>query len=172
MRQKTKSIALLGLLFGLALILSFLEGLIPPIPVLPPGVKLGLSNLITMYCLLYLGAGQAYLLATLKAGFALITRGAVAGLLSGCGGILSVTIMLLLMKPKRFSISVFLLSVCGAMSHNLGQLIAVSGIIGGGAAFSYLPILLIAGVLMGTVTGLVLRVVLPAVDRLNHVIQT
>ena len=34
----------LALMFALTVVLMFLEGLIPPIPTLPPGIKLGLSN--------------------------------------------------------------------------------------------------------------------------------
>lgn len=172
MRKKIGEITLLGILFALALILSFLEGLLPPVPFLPPGVKLGLSNIITMYCLLCLGAEKAYLLAVLKAGFALLTRGFTAAVLSACGGLLSVTVMLLLMLPKQHMVSVFLLSVFGAVSHNLGQLSAASLLIGGSAALAYLPILLMAGVLMGTVTGSVLRVVLPAVKKLRGILPT
>ena len=49
--------ALLGLLSALALALSFLEGLLPPLPV--PGARLGLSNLVTMYALSALGLPSA-----------------------------------------------------------------------------------------------------------------
>ena len=59
-------VAYMGLLFALAMALSFLESLIPLPPVYPAGFKLGLSNIVTMYCLFFLGAKDAYLLATLK----------------------------------------------------------------------------------------------------------
>lgn len=169
MQRKTRELTALSLLFALALILSFLEGLLPPVPFLPPGVKPGLSNIVTMYCLLYLGAGPAFLLAFLKAGFALVTRGIMAGLLSGCGGLLSVTVMLLVMLPKKHRASVFLLSACGAVSHNIGQLIVAAGMVGGFAAMAYLPVLLLSGAVMGTVTGFVLRAVLPAIGRLRGI---
>ena len=169
MQMKTRELTALGLLFALALILSFLEGLLPPVPFLPPGVKPGLSNIVTMYCLLYLGAGQALLLAVLKAGFAFITRGITAGLLSGCGGLLSIAVMLIVMIPKRHQASVFLLSVCGAVSHNIGQLAAAGLMVGGFAAFAYLPMLLVSGVVMGAVTGLMLRAVLPAISKLRGI---
>ena len=171
MNQKVRQIAVMGMFFALALVLSFLEGLLPPVPMLPPGVKLGLSNIVTMYCLLYMGRGPAYLLAVLKAGFAFLTRGGTAGLLSLCGGLFAVTVMALLMLPKRHMASVFLLSVSGAVFHNLGQLAGSSLLIGGFAAFAYLPVLLLAGVAMGTVTGLILKTVLPAVERLNFTMQ-
>ena len=171
MQNKTRELTLLGILFGLALILSFLESLMPPAPFLPPGVKLGLSNIITMYCLLYLGIGQAYSLALLKAGFVLITRGAVAGVLSVSGGILSVSVMVLMMRPKKWSVSVFLLSVFGAVSHNLGQLMAASLLIGETASLFYLPILILSGVGMGAVTGGILRIVLPASGKLQQTLR-
>lgn len=167
MKSKIRLIATMGVFFSLALILSFLEGLLPPLPMLPPGVKLGLSNIVTMYCLLYLGTGPAYLLAILKAGFAVLTRGTVAGLLSLCGGLAAVTVMTLLAIPKKHMASVFLLSVLGAVSHNLGQLAASSALVGGTAAFAYFPVLLLSGVLMGTITGIVLKTVLPAANRIN-----
>ncbi len=46
--QKVKRLALMGLLFALAMALSFLESLLPALPMLPPGIRLGLSNIITM----------------------------------------------------------------------------------------------------------------------------
>ncbi len=167
MNHKVRQIAVLGMFFALALVLSFLEGLLPPIPLLPPGVKPGLSNIVTMYCLLYLGKGQAYLLAVLKSGFAFLTRGGTAGFLSLCGGLLAVTVMVVLMLPKKHMVSVFLLSVSGAVSHNMGQLAGSAVLIGGLAAFAYLPVLLLAGVAMGAVTGIILKTVLPALGRLK-----
>ena len=44
--QKTRHIALSGLLFALAMALSFIEGTLV-IPGLLPGMKLGLANIVT-----------------------------------------------------------------------------------------------------------------------------
>ena len=79
MKRVSATVALTGLLAALALALSFLEGLLPPLPFLPPGAKLGLSNIVTMYAAGTLGLPYAVFLALLKGGFALLTRGAVAG---------------------------------------------------------------------------------------------
>ena len=49
----------------------------------------------------------------------------------------------------------------------MGQLAVAVMLIGGFAAFAYLPILLISGVVMGTVTGIVMKTVLPAIGKLN-----
>ena len=165
--KKIQYITTMGLFFALALVLSALEGLFPPMPFLPPGVKLGLSNIVTMYCLLYLGAGSAYAVVVLKSAFVFSTRGATGFFMSFCGGLAAVTVMVILLLPKRYPVSVFLMSVSGAVCHNLGQLAVGVMLIGGFAAFAYLPILLISGVVMGTVTGIVMKTVLPAIGKLN-----
>ena len=64
-----RSVAFLGLMFALAMALSLLESMIPALPMLPPGVKLGLSNIVTMYCLFFLGARSAFTVAALKSCF-------------------------------------------------------------------------------------------------------
>ena len=52
--QKTRHIALSGLLFALAMALSFIEGTLV-IPGLLPGMKLGLANIVVMYALFFMG---------------------------------------------------------------------------------------------------------------------
>lgn len=94
--RKVKRLALMGLLFALAMALSFLESLLPALPMLPPGIRLGLSNIVTMYALFVLGPVSGYTIAVLKSLFVLLTRGAVAAAMSASGGIASVTVMLLL----------------------------------------------------------------------------
>ena len=49
MKTASKRAAFTGMLAALALAFSFLEGLLPPLPMMPPGAKLGLSNIVTMY---------------------------------------------------------------------------------------------------------------------------
>ena len=152
--RKVKRLALMGLLFALAMALSFLESLLPALPMLPPGIRLGLSNIVTMYALFVLGPVSGYTIAVLKSLFVLLTRGAVAAAMSASGGIASVTVMLLL-------------SVFGGAAHNVGQLIAARFIISNQYVWYYLPVLLAAGLLMGAITGMALRVVMPYLDRLS-----
>lgn len=149
----------MGLMCALAVALSFLEGLLPPlVPV--PGVKLGLSNVVVMYAVFVLGPRYALTLALLKALFAGLLRGFMAGVLAGCGGIASVTIMLLLLWALQTRASYVTVSVAGAVTHNLGQL-ACAGVLLQVNLFYYLPVLLASGVGMGILTAILLRVVLP-----------
>ena len=63
----TKKIALMGILCALALSLSFLENLIPPLPFVPPGAKPGFSNIATMFSLSELGFGYGIVITLCKA---------------------------------------------------------------------------------------------------------
>lgn len=162
--RKAKKVAFMGLLFALAIILSYLESLVPSvIPV--PGIKLGLSNIVTMYCLFFLNAPAALLLALLKSLFVLATRGAVAALMSAAGGFFSVAIMTMV---KKLRASNGLTSVTGAVSHNMGQLFVEYAIIGTPVLFYYLPVLVISGVVMGVITAFILKVVLPLIKNFNE----
>jgi heptaprenyl diphosphate synthase len=130
-----------------------------------PGVKLGLSNIAVMYALFLLDKKQAFTIAALKAVFVFVTRGLTAGILSFCGGMLSILVMLLLILIFKDSISYLILSIFGAVAHNLGQITAISVIYTNIALWVYLPVLLIAGVVAGIATSTLLRFILPAFRR-------
>lgn len=94
---KARQTALLGMLFALSMALSFLESMLTPFFGLMPAMKLGLSNIVVMYAVLFLNHRSALYLVLLKALFALLTRGVTAGFLSLCGGALSLAVFCLLL---------------------------------------------------------------------------
>lgn len=157
----------MGLLFAVAVVLSYVEGMIV-IPGLPPGVKLGLSNIVTMYCVFFLGTANAYTLAVLKALSVLLMRGPTGALLSLLGGVVSVTVMFLLLRLRKQKLSYLVISILGAIGHNMGQLLGASMLTGTTLTLYYFPILILSGIMMGFVTGLVLKTVLPAVEKLDR----
>lgn len=165
--NKTRRLVLTSLLFATALVLSFIENTLPPIMVSVPGVKFGLSNIAVMYALFFLSKKEAFTIAALKSFFVFLTRGFVASLLSFCGGMLSITVMVLLTYIFREKISYLLLSVSGAVFHNIGQFIAISLIYTNLYLWVYLPVLLISGVFAGMATATLLRFILPAFSRLE-----
>lgn len=166
-RVETRRLTLLAVLLAVIVAMSALEHMLPPLPMLPPGVRLGLSNVVTMYALFFLGAGPAAGLAALKSLFVFLMRGAAAGLLSLCGGMLSIAVILTLSALFGQRISYFMLSVAGAVTHNIGQLTAASLVLQTELVLYYLPALIVSGVVMGSVTGVLLRVVLPLFDRVT-----
>ena len=95
-----KEAALMGMLFAMAMALSFAESLLPVLPMLPPGFKLGLSNIVTMYTLFMLGTKRGFAIAVMKSLFVLLTRAPVAAFMSLCGGLLSVVCMALCARVR------------------------------------------------------------------------
>lgn len=165
-RNKTKKLTTIAMLFALAIVLSFVESLIAPMFALPPGVKLGLGNIVVMYCMVYLGFGSAFQVSALKGLFSFLTRGFTAGVLSFTGGVFSITIMYLLKKLFKDKINYYTLSVFGALFHNIGQLTAFSVMFTNAAPLAYMPVLTVSAVVMGLITGATLKVVIPALKRL------
>ena len=154
--------ALLGILSALAVALSFLEGLVPAIPV--PGAKLGLSNIVTMYALSSLGLPAALAVTAVKAVFALL-RGGIACVMSLSGGLFSTLIMALCLRLFGTRVSFVGIGIVGAVAHNAGQLAAAMVLVNGSLLYAA-PLLLALALAAGTVTGLVLNAVMPALNRL------
>ncbi len=149
-----------------AVTLTALEHTMPPLALLPPNVKLGLSNIVIMYCVFFVGGVSAVTINALKSFFVFLTRGPQAGLLSFGGGMLSVCVIILLIVLFKDKISYAGVSVAGAVTHNLGQLI-VFALLTQTAEYVayYIPQLLVAGVVTGIITGLLLKVILPVFRR-------
>ena len=165
----TKKVALLGIFGALALVLSFLESiLIPEIPFLPPGAKIGLSNVVTMLTASFYGFAPAMYITLLKGLFALITRGATAALMSLSGGIISTVGLCLMIKYEGRAFSFFGIGIVCAVLHNSGQLAAACVITGTAMLINYGKYLLVFAILTGSVTGLVLNVIMP---RLKSVLK-
>lgn len=159
--------ALLGVLCALALALSFLESLLPPMPWLPPGAKPGFSNIITMFAAGSLGFPSAAMIALAKGCFAFATRGLTAGVMSLSGGLLSAAAMYLLLRFASKHLGLVGISIICALMHNLGQLVAAAFITGTASIAYYAPALALFGVATGAVTGVVLRAVMPALNKMK-----
>jgi len=164
---KTGRLVQAAFIFALALVLTIAENALPSLPVPVPGVKFGLSNIAVMYALVFLSKGQAYSIAVLKAMFVLVTRGLIAGMLSLSGGILSLTVMLVLMTVFGEKVSYTILSISGAIAHNIGQFVVITVIYTGMYMWAYLPVLIISGVVAGIITATLLRVIIPVLRRLS-----
>ncbi len=156
-------VAAMGLLFALAMALAAAESFL--LPALPLGIKLGLSNVVTMFTLFVMGRRDAVIMAVLKSSFVLLTRGAVSAAISVSGGLASVLVMILLRLLTKEKVSILFLSCLGAVAHNLGQLLTASRFMGTDKIFSLLPLLVGAGLLMGALTGTLLRFLGPYLKR-------
>lgn len=147
-----KRTAYFGVFLAFALILSYVESLIP-FYFGVPGVKLGLANLAVVLVLYIYGWKEALMLNMMRVFLAGFLFGNLFMILySLAGAAASFLVMCFLKGTKRFGITG--VSMAGGVSHNVGQIaIAVFVTKTAGVAF-YLPILLIAGVVTGLLIGL------------------
>lgn len=160
--QKTRLLVLTGLMLAVAIVLSVVENMLPPLPIPVPGVKFGLSNIAVMYALFFLGKKQAFTIALLKSVFVFATRGMIASLLSLAGGILSLVVMITLLAIFGKRISYLMISLFGAVAHNLGQFLVITLLYTDLAILGYLPLLMVSGILAGIATATLLKFILPA----------
>lgn len=165
---RVRQTVLMGLMFALAMVLSYVESMIT-VPGLPPGVKLGLSNIVTMYCVFFLGWRQGLYTGCAQGQFCPAHPGIYRCLYEyrrrSCIGYGDV----LLILPKKLNLSYTLISVLGSLGHNFGQLLMASVIMKSGFVIYYLPIMAVSGVGMGVATGVLLRVMLPYMNKLQLV---
>lgn len=142
----------LALFAALALAVYGVESLLPP-PVPIPGIKLGLSNIITLVVLeKYSQRDAFYVLLVRILLSALLFGQAVSLLYSLAGGILCLIGMSL---TRRLLLGHFLplVSIMGALCHNIGQLITALLLTASSGVLAYLPFLILSGILTGVFTG-------------------
>ena len=151
--KSTRRTALLSLIVAFALILSYIESLIPPIVPIP-GVKLGLANIAIVFVMFTLGAKEAIMVSIVRVALISLLFGTpVSAFYSLFGAILSLLSMVILSKLPAFSL--IGISVGGGVFHNVGQIFAAAIVLGGGEVFAYLPLLVISGTVAGVAIGVI-----------------
>ena len=150
--MKASKVARYGLLIALALALSWLESLLPPLGV--PGVKLGLPNLVIVFALYRLGPRDAWCLSAVRVLLASALFGSGVSLAySAAGAVLSLAVMGPLKKTEKFSpVGV---SVAGGVAHNAGQILVAMALLETARLAWYLPVLWISGTVAGVLIGIV-----------------
>lgn len=158
----TKKMVTLSSLIAVAMILSYVESLLPFF-VAVPGVKMGLSNIATVFTLYALGWPYAICVSALRIFLSALLFGNFFSLIySFSGAALALLVMILLKKTDTFSpIGV---SVAGGVFHNAGQIIAACILMKNAAISLYIIPLIISGTVSGILIGLVSGIL---VDRIK-----
>ena len=149
----TRRMARYALLTALAMVLSWLESMVP-VSAAAPGIKLGLTNLVVIFALYRMGLRAAAAVSLARVGLVSMTFGnAYSFAYSLAGAALSLAVMALLRRTGRFSI--LGVSVAGGVSHNIAQILVAVTALGTGRLAWYLPALLVSGVAAGVAIGAV-----------------
>ncbi len=142
----------MGVLTAIALTIFVLELQIPPLTAVP-GIKLGLSNVVTLFALAVLGPADAFLILVARVFLGSVFSGQIMTLAySLTGGVFCLLAEAALIKifPRR---SLWAVSVIGAVIHNFAQICVAVLITRTPGIFWYLPYLAIAGIITGAFIG-------------------
>ena len=151
--MRTRKLCVMALLTAVALGIFVLEAQIPPlVPI--PGVKLGLSNIVTVFAVFALGwkAGAGILTGRILLGAVL--TGQVSAIFYSAGGGLLAILVAILLKKVLTERQIWVAGTLGAVAHGIGQILVAIWISGTPSLVIYLPVLIFSGIITGTFTGL------------------
>ncbi|MCM8900970.1 Gx transporter family protein [Caldicoprobacter algeriensis] len=162
--NKVRKMVMLALIISQALVLHLIEGFMP---VVAPGIKLGLANIMTLVTLVLFGFKEALVVVIVRSVLGSLLAGSVTAMLySLAGGILSCLVMGWLYFRWRAYFSMMGISTAGAIFHNIGQLLVASWVFGTiGILFTYLPVLTVAAVGTGFFVGLASRYIIKYLEE-------
>lgn len=165
-KKKIQKLTVTALFTAISVVLSVAESFLPTFAMLPPGAKPGLSNVVIMFSAMSLTASQTFFIIFTKAFFAFLTRGAVAGAMSLCGGVFSGICMLTVFRKAK-KIGCAGAGVLSAVCHNAGQMAVTVFTVGSAASLGYAPVLLLMSVVTGLITGMLLRAAIPYFKKIE-----
>lgn len=164
-KSAPRRVAFLGLFIALAMILSYVESLIPPLVAIQ-GVKIGLPNLVIMFMLYRIGSREAITVSLIRVVLVSLLFSSAMSMAYGlAGAALSLSGMMLLRKTNLFSC--ITVSVVGGVLHNIGQIAVAILITGTKQLVLYLPVLLISGVIAGVAIGICAGLLIKRFEKLR-----
>ncbi len=165
-RKRIKRITMLALCTSVALLLSYVEMLIPPIFTGIPGIKMGLPNVAIIFVLYRLGAKEAAIVSFVRLVITSILFGNITMFwYSLAGAVLSLAVMILLKKLDI--LSTVGVSVAGALMHNVGQILVAMWLMHTSQIGYYMIVLSITGTIAGILIGLTGGYVIKRFERVE-----
>ncbi len=151
--MKAKKLALLGLLTAIALTIFMVEAQIPSL-VHIPGVKIGLSNIVTVFAVFFLGAKEGALVLFVRIFLGAVFAGNFSTILySAAGGCLAILATIGLKRILKAN-QLWVAGVLGAIAHSVGQMAMAIWVSGTPSLVLYLPIMIVCSMISGCFTGL------------------
>ncbi len=155
--MKTRKLTAMALLSAIALTIFIIEAQIPPlVPI--PGIKLGLSNIITVYAVFAIGAGEAAAILFVRIFLGAVFAGNFSTIFYSLGGgalaILATIGLKFVLKENQLWIA----GCLGAIAHSIGQMIVAVWATGTPSLLIYLPVMVVCSVITGLFTGLIAQI--------------
>ncbi|MBP5266722.1 MAG: Gx transporter family protein [Lachnospiraceae bacterium] len=160
-------VAYMGVFVALAMILSYVESLLPYFFSVP-GMKLGLTNVLVVIALYFWGPKEAFCINLVR----IILMGLLFGngvgfAYSLAGGITSFVAMYLFKKIE--GLHVIFVSAAGGIFHNVGQVLIGSILVANWTWLFYTPFLLAGGIFTGSIVGLISALVLSRLKTISSI---
>ncbi len=142
---------------ALAVVIGFIESMIPILPVLP-WLRIGISHAITVYIIITMGFRRAFAISLLRLIIVAVLRGSIlsGGFILGCGGSIIAVCCMGIISLLRNNVSAVGISVTGAVTFNIMQLLLARYILGlAPLIFELMPLLILIGTGTGIITGII-----------------
>ena len=159
-----KKTAYIGIMASIALCLSYLESLLPSLPFMVPGIKLGLANFAVLLTLYVFGVKEAVYVNVIRMIIsALLFGNFYSFLFSLCGAVVSLLLEALIYKCK--GVNELFVSVVGGIGHNIGQLLFCLLIVRHVVLLDYFVILTASGFVTGLLNGFLVKILRPRIEK-------
>lgn len=163
--MRARKLTAMALLSAIALTIFTLEAQIPAlIPI--PGIKPGLSNIVTVYAVFAIGSREAALILAVRIFLGAVFAGNFSIILysiAGGGAAILLTVLLKrFLKPNQLWVA----GCFGAVAHSIGQMAAAILISGTPSLIIYLPIMIVCSIVAGLFTGLCAQLLVNRGNRL------
>ena len=166
MKNKIRRYSVLGLLTAMALVLSYVEAILPPIWSAVPGIKIGLPNIIIIFVLYKTGLKDAITVSAIRLFLvALLFGNAMTLAYSAAGAILSLSLMTLCKKLNLFS--TVGVSIVGGVAHNLGQILVAMAIFETSQIGYYMLVLAVTGTVAGIFVGIAASIIIKRFEKIK-----
>lgn len=151
--MKTKKLTVMAILTAVALTIFVLEAQIPPIVPLP-GVKLGLSNIITVFAVFALGPGEAAAILACRIFLGAVFAGNFSSIFYSAAGGLCAILVTIGLRRILTTTQLWVAGALGAVAHSIGQMAMAVLLTGTPAILIYLPVMVGISIVTGLFTGL------------------
>lgn len=166
MKKNIRRYSVLGLLTAVALVLSYVEAILPPIWSAVPGIKIGLPNIIIIFILYKTGLKDAVTVSAIRLFLvALLFGNAMTLVYSAAGAVLSLSLMTLCKKVNLFS--TVGVSIVGGVAHNLGQILVAMAIFETSQIGYYMLVLAVTGTVAGVFVGIAASIILKRFEKVK-----
>lgn len=151
--MKTKKLTVMAILTAVALTIFVLEAQIPPIVPLP-GVKLGLSNIITVFAVFAMGPGEAAAILACRIFLGAVFAGNFSSIFYSAAGGLCAILVTIGLRRILTTTQLWVAGALGAVAHSIGQMAMAVLLTGTPAILIYLPVMVGISIVTGLFTGL------------------